>query len=95
MIQTLGLIGALAMPLFNIPLIVRLQRRRSSQDVSLSWALGVWGCMWVMLPAGLASPDPVFRAFNVANIVLFSLVVVQILRFRKAPAGLTPDGEVR
>jgi hypothetical protein len=85
MMRTLGLIAAVAMPLFNIPLIVRLQRRRSSQDVSLSWALGVWGCMWVMLPAGLASSDPVFRAFNIANLVLFSMVVAQILRFRKAP----------
>jgi hypothetical protein len=86
MIQTLGMIAAVMMPLWNIPLILRLQRRRSSQDVSLWWALGVWGCMWVMLPAGLASADPVFRAFTIVNMVLFSAVVVQILRFRRSAA---------
>lgn len=82
MIQTLGFLGAVALPLWNIPLIITIQKRRSSRDLSLSWAFGVWGCLVLMLPSGLASPDPVYRVFTVLNVLLFSGVVVQVLRFR-------------
>ena len=80
--QALGLIAAVAMPLWNIPLILRIQRRRSSGDISLAWALGVFGCILLMLPSALASPDVVFRAFGIVNTVLFGAVVVQVLRYR-------------
>ena len=82
MMQMLGMIAAVVLPLWNVPLIVRIHRRRSSEDVSLWWALGVWGCLLLMLPSGLASPDPVFRVFTLANLVLFSAVVIQVLRYR-------------
>lgn len=83
MIETLGLIGAVVLPMWNLPLILRIQRRRSSRDLSLAWALGVWACLLLMLPSGLRSADRVYRAFTVANLVLFSAVVVQVLRFRR------------
>ena len=82
MIEQLGLIAAVLLPLWNIPLIVRIGRRKSSKDVSLWWALGVFGCLLAMLPAGLASGDVVFRTFSLVNVVLFSLVVIQVLRCR-------------
>jgi len=82
MLRTLGLIAAVVMPLWNIPLIVRLERRKSSQDISLMWTLGVWVCILFMLPSGLASPDPIFRVFIILNAVLFSAVLVQVLRYR-------------
>ncbi|PIQ83466.1 MAG: hypothetical protein COV75_07465 [Candidatus Omnitrophica bacterium CG11_big_fil_rev_8_21_14_0_20_63_9] len=81
-IDVLGLLAAVAMPLWNIPLILRLERRRSSKDISLTWALGVFGCILLMLPSGLLSPDPVFRVFSAVNSVLFAGVVVQVWRFR-------------
>ena len=84
LVGTVGWVAAVALPFWNIPLILRIQRRRSSQDLSLLWALGVWVCILLMLPAALASPDRVFRAFAVVNTVLFSAVVIQILRFRAA-----------
>ncbi len=83
--------AAIVLPLFNIPLIVRIQKRRSSQDVSLTWALGIWICFIVMLPAGLVSPDKVYRVFCVANITLFTGVVVQVLRFRRGPSAANPE----
>ena len=83
MSETVGMLAAILLPLWNIPLIVRIQRRKSSQDVSPSWALGVLACLLLMLPAGLGSPDAVFRAFTVANLVLFSFVVVQVFRYRR------------
>lgn len=82
MIQTIGLIAAVIMPLWNIPLIVRIGRRKSSKDISLPWALGVLACILLMLPAALISPDIVLRAFGIVNAVSFAAVVIQILRYR-------------
>ena len=81
-IQQLGWLAAVAMPLWNIPLILHLRRRRSSSDISLSWALGVFACILLMLPSALRSPDPVFRLFGALNTVLFGAVVVYVLRYR-------------
>jgi len=82
MIEWVGLIAAVALPLWNIPLLVRMERRRSSEDVSLWWGFGVLGCLVLMLPSALVSEDRVFKVFTIANVVLFSLVVAQIVRFR-------------
>jgi len=81
-VEVVGLIAAVALPLWNIPLIIRIQRRKSSKDLSLWWVLGVWVCLLLMLPSGLRSSDMVFRAFTMANIVLFTGVVIQTLRYR-------------
>ena len=82
MIERLGLFAAVLLPLWNIPLIVRLERRKSSKDVSLWWALGVFGCLALMLPSGLVSADRVFRVFSIVNLLFFSGVVIQVLRYR-------------
>ena len=81
-IRILGLIGAAVMPLWNIPLIIRIGRRRSSKDLGLSWTLGIFACILLMLPAGLISPDPILKIFSVANTVLFGGVVIQVVRYR-------------
>lgn len=83
LVRLLGMISAVALPFWNIPLIWRIQRRKSSEDISPAWALGVWVCLLGMLPSGLVSPDAVFKIFTVVNLGLFSLVVVQVLRFRR------------
>jgi len=80
--QLIGMVAAVALPLWNIPLIIRIQKRRSSKDISLAWAFGVLGCLLLMFPAAMASADIIFRVFNIANIALFSLVVIQAVRFR-------------
>jgi len=82
MIETIGMAAAVTLPFWNIPLILRIQRRRSSADLSLAWVLGVEVCLLGMLPAGLASADPIFRVFAVINVCFFSVVTVQVLRFR-------------
>jgi hypothetical protein len=79
----MGQIAAIAMPLFNIPLIVKIVRRRSSADISMSWLMGVWGCAILMAPAGCMSKDIVFRIFNIVNLVLFTGVVIAVWRYRK------------
>ena len=82
MIAQIGLIAAVTLPFFNIPLIVRLERRKSSKDVSTAWAVGVWVCLVLMLPSGLRSPDFTFRVFTVINLSFFTAVLVQVLRYR-------------
>jgi uncharacterized protein with PQ loop repeat len=82
MLETLGMVAGIVLPFWNIPLIVRIQRRRSSEDLSLFWALGVWGCFALMLPAALTSPDKVFKVFSIVNIFFFTIVTFQVVRFR-------------
>ena len=71
------------MPLFNIPLIIRIVKRKSSKDISLVWALGVWVCILLMAPAGFVSEDMVLKAFNISNLTFFTLVVLVSVKYRK------------
>ena len=82
MIKFLGLIAALILPLWNIPLIVKIAHRKSSKDFSLLWTFGVWFTLLLMLPSAIVSNDFVFKAFNLANIAVFTAVVVGVLRYR-------------
>lgn len=82
MMHTLGLIAAVAMPLWNIPLIIRIHRRKSSKDISLTWALGILACILLILPSALVSPDVIFRVFSLMNTALFGAVVIQVIRYR-------------
>ena len=81
--KTIALIAAIILPLWNIPLIVRIIKRRSSKDISIPWALGVWVCFLLMAPEAIRSPDLVWRTFNIVNLVLFTAVVVVVLIYRK------------
>ena len=81
-IKTIALVASIVLPLWNIPLIYRIIQRKSSSDISLSWALGVWVCLVLMAPAGFASQDHVFRTYNIINIILFTLVTVVVLLYR-------------
>lgn len=83
MIKIIGLIAAVMLPIWNIPLIYRIGKRKSSQDVSLYWAFGVWICMILMLPSAFVSTDIVYKVFSVSNILFFSIVVFQVVRFWK------------
>ncbi len=82
MIKTIGLIAAIVLPFWNIPLIVKIGKRKSSKDISMAWAVGVFTCLVLMLPSGLSSSDVVFKTFTVVNFLLFSAVVVQAFRYR-------------
>ncbi len=81
--KTVGLVAAVTLPFWNIPLIIRIQQRKSSDDISLAWVLGAFTCMVLMLPSALISDDLVYRAYSVVNIFFFGTVVAQVLRFHK------------
>jgi uncharacterized protein with PQ loop repeat len=82
-IQNVGVVAAVILPLWNIPLIIKIFKRKSSRDLSLTWALGAWTCMLLMAPSGLTSADVVWRTFNMVNLVLFTCVVGVIVKYRK------------
>ncbi len=85
MIEKIGLIAAIILPFWNIPLIVRIGRRKSSDDVSLWWIFGVWVCFLFMLPSQLVSSDTVFKVFGIVNIVMVTAVVIQVVRYYRKP----------
>lgn len=81
-IEKIGVFAAIAMPFFNIPLILRLWKRKSAKDLSLTWALGIWTCTVLMTPQALMSKDPAFKSFGIVNIAFFSLVTGLIIKYR-------------
>jgi len=81
--DTLALVFGIILPFWNIPLIIRIVKRKSSQDISIYWALGVWTCMVLMAPSAFTSEDLVWRIFNIVNMVIFSVVVIIVLAYRK------------
>lgn len=83
MFQVIGVIAATVLPLWNIPLIVRIIQRKSSEDISMHWAFGVWTCFLLMAPSGFISQDIVWRVFNIVNFILFTGVVVTVWVYRK------------
>ncbi len=93
MFEKIALITAVILPLFNIPLVVRIIKRKSSNDISLSWALGVWICVLLMAPAGFRSEDVVWRTFNIMNVVFFSCVAIAVLKYRKWKEGDSSDSQ--
>ncbi len=78
--------GAL-LPIFNIPLILRIIKRKSADDISLVWLFGVWICILLMTPAALTSPDIAFRAFGWTNVVFFTGVVVVTVKYHHKMGG--------
>lgn len=86
MMQKIALVAAIVLPLWNIPLIYRIIKRKSSKDLSLYWLFGVWICFILMFPASLSSSDIIWKTFNIVNFVLFSCLAVTTLIFYKSKA---------
>lgn len=85
-IQLLGLIGAVVMPFWNIPLVIKIVKRKSANDISLLWVSGVWVCVVLMLPSALVSLDPVLKIFGIINAISFTAVFFTVLKYHK-PKG--------
>lgn len=77
-----GMAASFVIPFFNIPLILKIYKKRSSKDISLVWTFGVWICALLMLPQALLGIDLIFKIFCLVNFVLFSCVVFFVWRHR-------------
>ena len=83
MIKQLGILSAVIMPFFNIPLIARVIQHKSSHNISLVWVIGVWVCVVGMLPSSLQSADRVLKYFGIVNFIFFSVVFVVVLYYHR------------
>ncbi|MFH1782449.1 MAG: hypothetical protein ABH848_02410 [Candidatus Omnitrophota bacterium] len=83
MIDKIALVASIVLPLWNIPLIIRIIKRRSAQDISIPWAVGVWVCLLALLPSGLKTDFLVWKAFTISNFILFSGVTFCTLFYHK------------
>ena len=79
----LGAVAGFILPFFNIPLILHIIKRKSSDDISLVWVIGVWVCILLMSPSALTSKDIAFRAFGITNLIFFTAVTFVTLWYRK------------
>lgn len=82
--QTLGMLSGILMPFFNIPLILRIVKRGSSEDISLAWVIGVWVCVVGMAPASFQSTDMVLYFFGLVNVIFFTGVLAAVLYYHPA-----------
>ena len=82
MFDKIALVVGIILPFWNIPLISRIIKRKSSKDISLYWALGVWVCLALMSPSAFHSADFVWKVFSIINFILFSFVVMTVLIYR-------------
>ena len=82
-IHDIGVVAGAVLPLFNIPLIIKLVKRKSAKDFSKLWVLGVWTCALLMLPSAILSPDLAYKVFGIMNIILFSVVTFLVLRYHR------------
>ena len=93
MIEKIALVAAMVLPLWNIPLIVKVVKRKSSEDISSAWALGVWVCFLLMAPQAFGSEDIVWKVFNIMNLILFSSVVLVVFCYKKGRPKKNQGGQ--
>ncbi|MBI3315146.1 MAG: hypothetical protein HYZ86_04335 [Candidatus Omnitrophica bacterium] len=87
LIEYIGLAASIGLPLWNIPLILRIIKRRSSADLSMTWVMGVWVCSLLIVPSGFMSKDIIWRSFSIVNLVLFTGVVIVAFKYRQGGHG--------
>jgi uncharacterized protein with PQ loop repeat len=85
-VKTIGLWAATILPLWDIPLIVRIVRRKSSQDISLIYAVGIWVTAVMMAPSAFVSGDKLAIGFNTMNVIMLTAVMIVTIKYRKGPA---------
>ena len=86
-LEMLALVASVVMPLWNIPLVVKIVQRKSSGDLSLAWLWGVWLCMLLMVPWAIVTREMVLKVFSLVNFVLFSSVVLVGVKYRHGVSG--------
>ena len=81
--KTIGFWAAVILPFWDIPLMVRVIRRKSSEDISLIWIAGLWGSSVLMAPSAFMTGDKVAMGFNAVNVTMLTLVLIVVIKYRK------------
>lgn len=79
--EKIGFWAGIMLPLFDIPLIMHVVKRKSSADISMVWAVGLWSTSVMLL---IGSKDPLASGFNIVNVLMLSIVVLVVIKYRKA-----------
>lgn len=81
--ETVGFWAGVVLPLFDIALIAHVIKRRSSADISLAWAFGLWLTSVLMAPSAFVSGDKAAMGFNAVNVFMLTIVLVVVFKYRK------------
>jgi hypothetical protein len=81
--KTIGFWAGVMLPLWDIPLIVHVIKRKSSQDISMAWAAGIWGTAVMMTPSAFISGDKMAIGFNTVNVTMLTAVLIVVFKYRK------------
>ena len=81
-VDTLATVAGSALPLFDISLIVYIMKRKSSKDISIIWAVGLWATSVAMAPAGIMSPHWASKAFNTVNVAMLTVLMGAVIKYR-------------
>ena len=81
--ETIGLWAGIILPLWDIPLIVRIIKRKSSADISLGWIWGLWGASVLMAPNAFIVGNQLAIAFNIVNVIMLSIVLLVVIKYQK------------
>ena len=80
LIETIGFWAGVVLPLFDIPLIYRIIKRKSSADISIIWIVGLWVTSVMLL---ISTKDPLAFGFNIMNVLMLTVVMGVVLKYRK------------
>lgn len=78
-----GFWAGVLLPVFDIPLIWHIIKRKSSADISQVWIWGIWGCSVLMAPSAFISGDMNAIGFNVMNVIMLTAVLIAVVKYRK------------
>lgn len=81
--DTIGLWAGIVLPLWDIPLIVRILQRKSSDDISLVWAWGIWGSSVAMAPSAFVVGNIPAIGFNIVNVLTLTVVLIIVLKYHR------------
>jgi uncharacterized protein with PQ loop repeat len=84
--ETIGLWAGIILPLWDIPLIVRIIQRKSSADISVIWMWGLWGSSVLMAPIAFVKHNTNAIAFNIVNVVTLTVLLIYVLKYHQ-PEG--------
>ena len=84
--KTIGFLAAVILPLWDIPLMVRIIKKKSSADISMGWIFGLWLSSVLMAPSAFIRQDHAAMGFNIVNVVMLTAVLIVVYKYRKGVA---------
>ncbi|MEI7998177.1 MAG: hypothetical protein WCH62_01545 [Candidatus Omnitrophota bacterium] len=81
--DSIGFWAGVMLHLWDIPLIVRVIRRKSAEDISLYWIWGLWLSSVLMSPSCFIIGNKIAMAFNIVNVTTLTVVLFVVIKYHK------------